>query len=320
MSARIVHQRTGKTIGVFADYVEAATYRADVLRPALAPNTPCPFAIRSGGVKVGHLFTADVVSTQPCVHCGSPAVDADGGPFHFIVGDNGAKTAGRECMTTKRGRSTPAGTTAELSRALIGSAPHWLRPSRTPPSGRPMRRPGPPVRLARSRCERHRCDRQPRFARPAPWHTQISGQSAYLLAMTASVRLGSSVGCWRVALQLRGQQIHSSQSLRVVVVLDLGGSHLLPAAARPHAVHHFPVESAAAGAGDVCCPAHRSPRAIRWAMSIALSWAWRRPCRQAVKKAISLPPRSTAHPWMRPLAARTGTTLIRSFIGAPGRI
>ncbi|ASJ79140.1 hypothetical protein SEA_ZENTIME222_60 [Mycobacterium phage ZenTime222] len=114
MSARIVHQRTGKTIGVFADYVEAATYRADVLRPALAPNTPCPFAIRSGGVKVGHLFTADVVSTQPCVHCGSPAVDADGGPFHFIVGDNGAKTAGRECMTTKRGRSTPAGTTAEL--------------------------------------------------------------------------------------------------------------------------------------------------------------------------------------------------------------
>ncbi|AVJ50274.1 hypothetical protein I5J36_gp58 [Mycobacterium phage Mendokysei] len=121
MSARIVHQRTGKTIGVFADYVEAFNYRRDVLRPTLDPNAPCPFAIRSGGVKDGHLFTADFVSTRPCVHCSKPAVEIDRATTHFIVGDNGSKTGGDECMTTVRGRTKRAGTFAELS--AVDAAP-----------------------------------------------------------------------------------------------------------------------------------------------------------------------------------------------------
>lgn len=48
MSARIVHQRTGEILEkVFTDYVEAAIYRRDVLRPQLHPLAPCPYAIRT---------------------------------------------------------------------------------------------------------------------------------------------------------------------------------------------------------------------------------------------------------------------------------
>lgn len=46
MGAWIVHQRSGERMGPFADYVEAATYRRDVLRRRLAPTAHCPFAIR----------------------------------------------------------------------------------------------------------------------------------------------------------------------------------------------------------------------------------------------------------------------------------
>lgn len=47
MTARIVNQRTGETVAVFPSYVQAAEHRRDVLRPALAPDAPCPFAIRT---------------------------------------------------------------------------------------------------------------------------------------------------------------------------------------------------------------------------------------------------------------------------------
>lgn len=47
MTARIVNQRTGAEVAVFGSYVEAAEYRRDVLRPELAPDEPCPYAIRS---------------------------------------------------------------------------------------------------------------------------------------------------------------------------------------------------------------------------------------------------------------------------------
>ena len=42
----IVDQRTGKEVDRFPDYVAAANYRRDVLRPKLQPNQPCPYAIR----------------------------------------------------------------------------------------------------------------------------------------------------------------------------------------------------------------------------------------------------------------------------------
>lgn len=48
VTARIVHQRTGIYVsGVFSTYVEAATYRRDVLRPRLTPDASCPYAIRT---------------------------------------------------------------------------------------------------------------------------------------------------------------------------------------------------------------------------------------------------------------------------------
>lgn len=47
MTVQIVNQRTGIALDQkFCDYVEAATYRRDVLRPRLAPDAPCPYAIR----------------------------------------------------------------------------------------------------------------------------------------------------------------------------------------------------------------------------------------------------------------------------------
>lgn len=46
MTAWIHNQRTGAKTGPFAGYVEAAEFRRDVLRPRLAPNAHCPFAIR----------------------------------------------------------------------------------------------------------------------------------------------------------------------------------------------------------------------------------------------------------------------------------
>lgn len=42
----IVNQRTGQQVAGFDDYIEAAVYRRDVLRPTLPPDAPCPFAIR----------------------------------------------------------------------------------------------------------------------------------------------------------------------------------------------------------------------------------------------------------------------------------
>ncbi|BCI84687.1 hypothetical protein MTY66_63120 (plasmid) [Mycolicibacterium sp. TY66] len=42
----IIDQRTGAEVNRFSDYVEAAVYRRDVLRPRLHPDQPCPYAIR----------------------------------------------------------------------------------------------------------------------------------------------------------------------------------------------------------------------------------------------------------------------------------
>lgn len=47
MTAWIVNQRTGGRTGPFATYVQAAEFRRDVLRPRLAPDAPCQFAIRT---------------------------------------------------------------------------------------------------------------------------------------------------------------------------------------------------------------------------------------------------------------------------------
>lgn len=47
MTVQIVNQRTGIALDQkFCHYVEAATYRRDVLRPEIAPGAPCPYAIR----------------------------------------------------------------------------------------------------------------------------------------------------------------------------------------------------------------------------------------------------------------------------------
>lgn len=46
MTIIIVNQRTGCQVAVFDTYVEAAVHRRDVLRPRLAPDAPCPYAIR----------------------------------------------------------------------------------------------------------------------------------------------------------------------------------------------------------------------------------------------------------------------------------
>lgn len=46
MTARIIHQRTGVTVGVFDTYVEAAEYRTE-LRRQVPPDQPCPYAIRT---------------------------------------------------------------------------------------------------------------------------------------------------------------------------------------------------------------------------------------------------------------------------------
>lgn len=42
----VIDQRTGREVARFATYTEAANYRRDVLRPQLAPDQPCQYAIR----------------------------------------------------------------------------------------------------------------------------------------------------------------------------------------------------------------------------------------------------------------------------------
>lgn len=46
-AVQIIHQRTGALVESFDDYVAAATYRRDVLRPQLDPTAQCPYAIRT---------------------------------------------------------------------------------------------------------------------------------------------------------------------------------------------------------------------------------------------------------------------------------
>jgi hypothetical protein len=48
----IVDQRTGIEVAEFDDYVAAAVYRRDVLRPKLSPDAPCPYAIRGAVSRV----------------------------------------------------------------------------------------------------------------------------------------------------------------------------------------------------------------------------------------------------------------------------
>ncbi|GAS98846.1 putative uncharacterized protein [Mycolicibacterium canariasense] len=42
----IVNQATGVEVAGFEEYVDAAVYRRDVLMPTVAPDEPCPYAIR----------------------------------------------------------------------------------------------------------------------------------------------------------------------------------------------------------------------------------------------------------------------------------
>ena len=71
-------------------------------------------------MKIGELFTAAHVDTQPCIHCGAPAADCDGRTLHFEVADTGAKTASLECHTVVRGRRKHTGTMAALSARTAG--------------------------------------------------------------------------------------------------------------------------------------------------------------------------------------------------------
>ncbi len=64
-------------------------------------------------MKLGDLFTRDIVGTRPCRHCGAPVVDCDGLTTHFEVSENGAKTAWLECYTVDaRGRRKYTGEVA----------------------------------------------------------------------------------------------------------------------------------------------------------------------------------------------------------------
>lgn len=69
-------------------------------------------------MKVGQLFTAAVVETSPCVNCGAPTVEIDGGAEHFEVAETGAKTAWRECRTIVRGRQKLTGTVAQIGQGI----------------------------------------------------------------------------------------------------------------------------------------------------------------------------------------------------------
>ncbi|AEL19716.1 hypothetical protein SEA_ALLEYCAT_69 [Mycobacterium phage AlleyCat] len=69
-------------------------------------------------MKIGDLFTRTDIVTTPCEHCGDPIVDCDGRLTHFVIADNGAKTAWGECQTIVRGHHKPAGDQA----ALFGNA------------------------------------------------------------------------------------------------------------------------------------------------------------------------------------------------------
>ncbi|UVT31504.1 hypothetical protein SEA_MASK_73 [Mycobacterium phage Mask] len=71
-------------------------------------------------MQVGEVFTRSDIETQPCVHCGAPAVALDDPrAMHFEVADNGARTAWPECFTVVRGRRGDRrkylGTTAEVA-------------------------------------------------------------------------------------------------------------------------------------------------------------------------------------------------------------
>jgi hypothetical protein len=59
--------------------------------------------VRHRGSQIGDLFTRTGFQTRPCKHCGDPVVDVDGGPVHFEVSENGAKTAWPYCWVTVRG-------------------------------------------------------------------------------------------------------------------------------------------------------------------------------------------------------------------------
>lgn len=46
----IIDERTGEEVKQFAEYLDAAVYRRDVLRPQLPPDAPCPYAIRGAAI------------------------------------------------------------------------------------------------------------------------------------------------------------------------------------------------------------------------------------------------------------------------------
>lgn len=66
-------------------------------------------------MKLGDLFTHTNIDTQPCTHCGAPAVQIEGGPIHFEVADTGARTAWEDCYTVVRGRRKRTGTVAAVA-------------------------------------------------------------------------------------------------------------------------------------------------------------------------------------------------------------
>lgn len=71
----------------------------------------------SAGMKLGELFTtSEAIETRPCVHCGEPVVEIDGGPIHFEVdAETGGKTAWMLCTELVGGRRKRSGTSAEVA-------------------------------------------------------------------------------------------------------------------------------------------------------------------------------------------------------------
>lgn len=66
-------------------------------------------------MKLGELFTAETIDTQPCTHCGAPAVALDEGTVHFEIAATGAKSSWDDCYAGEIFRSKKTGTVAELA-------------------------------------------------------------------------------------------------------------------------------------------------------------------------------------------------------------
>ena len=46
----IIDTRTGEEVAQFTEFLDAAVYRRDVLRPQLPPDAPCPYEIKGAAI------------------------------------------------------------------------------------------------------------------------------------------------------------------------------------------------------------------------------------------------------------------------------